>query len=147
MFLTIPLMSFSWSWILSRFPRCILLLCPLSILQHLKSISWVNALRLQISYFSSYFWPLILTSIDYSYLKQWTQCLPNGDFSTSIVIYTSNGLLLQATAVPFFFLINVFKLFICMSIDSWIFVLYALQSITIIIYFFSQIVLGLLWLF
>lgn len=36
MFPIIHSMSFSWSWILSRFPRCILLSCSLSILQCLK---------------------------------------------------------------------------------------------------------------
>lgn len=36
MFPIIHLMSFSWSWILSRFPRRILLSCSLSILQCLK---------------------------------------------------------------------------------------------------------------
>ena len=65
----------------------------------------------------------------------------------SFFLHSSNGLLLQATAVPFFFLISVFKLFICMSMDSWVFILYALQSITIIIYSISQIVPGLLWHF
>lgn len=110
--------------ILSRFPRRILLSEFLCIPQCLKKYLMSDALRLKILYFLSYFSPLILTSIDYSYLKQWTQCLPNADFSTSIVLSSSfiKRTSPASNTCPFFFLINVFKVYLY-DMDSWVFVL------------------------